>query len=145
MPTILGREYPPKVQVFPPHMASEDLPIYTRWAIDGLKGALRQFFDVGLGLGADPIPGISQPIRNMWEKVTQKRADAVIEYENHVKLIEFRHMATANAIGRVLTYHALWKDDRVIPKAVELYLVTNHGDRDVERMCKLFDITYMVV
>lgn len=145
MPTALGRSFPPKVITHPPHMSAEDLPIYRRWAVYGLKGAIWQFFDVGLGVVDIPHEHQGKPLGDMWEKVNQKRADAVIEYEDHVKIVEFRHEASPNAIGRILTYGVLWKDDPVIDKPHRLLIVSNRMDKDVDRLARALGIAYEVV
>lgn len=145
MPTKLGREFPATITTIPTHMSPEDQPLYRRWAIEGLKGAIRQFFDVGLGMVSLDSVGVSEKMKIMWEKVNQKRADAIIEYEDHVKIIEFRHNVTPNAIGRILTYGMLWKDDPVIAKPWRLIIVSNRYDKDVERLSKGMSIEYYVV
>lgn len=142
MPTDLGRQFPPVIVKQPPHMAPEDTRIYKRWALTGLKNALRQFFDVGLGRVEVP-PTVKDPaLIKDWIRVNQKRADAVIEYDDHVKIVELRHEVTPNAIGRILTYRELWKDDPVIKKPLRLLIVSNRHDKDVERLCIQLGIMY---
>lgn len=145
MPTDLGRIFTPVITVNPPHMSPEDTPIYRRWAIHGLKNALRQYFDVGLGRITVP-KGVTDPgMIKSWIRINQKRADAIIEYEDHVKIVEFRHEVTPNAIGRILTYGMLWKEDAVIKKPYQLLIVSNRFDRDVDELTKSIGILYEVV
>lgn len=145
MPTNLGRPFMPVITRIPPHMSPEDIVIYRRWAISGLKNALRQYFDVSLGLIDVPDSTASPEIKAMWVRLNQKRVDAIIEYEDHIKLIEFRHNATPNAIGRVLAYKMLWKDDPVIPKPFKMAIVSNRYDKEVDRLSIAMDIIYEVV
>lgn len=145
MPTILGRPYALKTDLWPPHMSPEDYAIFRRWASSAFQRALKVFYDVGLGAGADYPKDTNVEMVRMWTKVTQKRADMVIEYEDKVALVELRDGATANAVGRLLVYKMLWYEDPVITKPLTLYLVTNRYDKEIERLCKSVDITYFVV
>jgi len=145
MPTDLGRPFSPIITRVPPHMSPEDTPIYRRWAVTGLKNALRQYFDVGLGYVEVPDRSLSPEIIKSWIRINQKRADAVVEYEDHVKIVEFRHEVTPNAIGRILTYGMLWKDDAVIEKPYKLLIVSNRYDKDVDHLASSIGILYEVV
>lgn len=145
MPTLMGRRYPPSVIYNPPQMSEEDYPIYKRWAVDGLKGALAQWFDVGLGEGAGLDRPTERPLQYMWLKVTQKRADVIVEYDDHIKILEMRHQASPNAIGRVLTYSMLWLDDPVIKKPAQIWIITNTWDPHVRRIAEQMGINYLVV
>lgn len=134
MPTILGREFPPVVVYTPTHMSVEDVALYKRWAPSGLKNALHQWFDVGLGKGAEIPPGTPPEMERMWRRVNQKRADAVIEYVDRVEIVEFRAQATLNVFGRLLGYEMLWKDDPVVAKTVVLRVVSDREDPEMRRM-----------
>lgn len=145
MATILGRQFPLKADLWPPHMSPEDYVIFRRWAADAFAGALKVFYDVGLGAGAEYPKDTPVEMVRMWTKVTQKRADLIIEYPDKVRLVELRDSATANAAGRLLVYKMLWLDDPVIPKPLILTLVTNKPDVELKRLCKLYDIEFILV
>lgn len=145
MATELGREFLPITIISPPHMAAEDVSLYYRWAPNGLMGALRQFFDVGLGAGPEIPKGTSPAMERMWVRVNQKRADAIVEYPGKVSIIEFRYDATPNVFGRLITYDMLWKDDPVIAKNIELVVVTNREDPVMQRVADSLNVVLIVL
>ncbi len=145
MPTELGREFAPIKIFIPPHMAAEDTALYHRWAPSGLKGALRQFFDVALGDGPEFPEGAPLELEPMWIRLNQKRADAIVEYPEKISLIEFRYNATPNVFGRLITYEMLWKDDPVINKELELVVVTNREDPVMTRVAKSLNVVLVVL
>ena len=145
MPTVLGRRFPPTTGIYPPHMSPEDFKLFKRWGIAAFKEAINVYYDVGLGEGA-PAPENTDPsMRLMWQKVTQKRADVIVEYLNHVDIVELRFNATSNAIGRLLSYQMLWLDDPPIAKLTFFNLVSNRFDPDLERLAGQHDIRYLIV
>ena len=145
MATDMGREYPPVIIPFPYHMSFYDRPLYLQWAVKGLSGALRQFFDVGLGEVKNMPPETTPEMSRMWIRLNQKRADAIVEYENSVALIEFRHHANPDALGRLITYKVLWKEDPVIQKYLQLILVTDWELELIRPVAQSLDIQIVVL
>lgn len=145
MSTNLGRRFPPTVPYYPTHMSPEDYKLYKRWAVEGLKEAINVYYDVGLGEGTDPGSELDPSLKKMWTKVTQKRADAVVEYMDHVDIVELRFNATSNAIGRLLSYRMLWNDDPAIKKVSSFILVTNRFDPELLRLSGDHGLHYVIV
>jgi len=132
----MGNRYETTYDGWPEHMSTEDYEIWQRWRPVALPQALYLWFDVGLGEGGTVPAGADQNETRMWTFITQKRADTLIEYPSGIAIVELRHNTTANAIGRLLMYGELWKQDPKINKPLVLILVSNRIDADVEMIAK---------
>lgn len=140
------REYDP--QQFdrkPEHISPEDYLIWLRWFPKQRARVRRMWFDVGLGEGRPSPPGASIAEQFMWLRLTQKRADVIVEYDDAIEIVELREAAQSSAIGRLLMYAELWKKEAQIDKPLRLRLVTNVFDQDVALAAKAAGIEYEVV
>jgi len=145
MPTILGTKYPPTFGARPPRMSQEDFPIWSRWYNTNHDDALALYFDVGLGL-PDELPDSDDANQLLgWIRNTQKRADAIIERQRDVLIIEMRFNAQMNALGRLRGYQILLEDDNPFGKPIIPVLVTNKRDSEVARLAEDLKIVYEVV
>lgn len=145
MPTELGPPFPVDLQGIPPHMSTEDFSIWLLYQRTIPRDAQRLYFDVRLGAD-DKMNAHSDPaIARMWWANNAKRADVLIEFPDRLEMIELRTNALPNAVGRLLTYRMLWNDDPAIAKPLTMTLVTDHQDRDVERLCAANQIGYTVL
>lgn len=141
----LGPEFSPSWPGRPPRMSQEDYQIWLRWWPTVQHLALRMWFDVGLGAGR-PIPeGTSTELTFMWERNNQKRADAIIETNDTIWLVELRDKASLNAIGRLEGYMDLLEQENPWGKPIVAHLVTNQEDRDVRASAEKRGIRYVVV
>lgn len=107
--------------------------------------ALRMWFDVGLGTVDNIPPGLSTELAFMWERNNQKRADAIIETPPTIWLVELRHSASLNAIGRLEGYFDLLEADNPWTKPIAPFLVTDREDKDVRASATKRGIRYTVV
>lgn len=126
-------------------MSPEDFEIWQRYRDTATRDALWVFYDVGLGSGKPYEGPEDENLRLMWLMNTQKRADVIIQRRNHIDIIELRHAATANAVGRLLQYRMLYLRDPVLGKPVVMTLVTNLEDPELRDLCKQYSIRYIVV
>jgi hypothetical protein len=147
MSTDLGPTWPAIITRIPPRMSPEDYEIYLNWWSLYAASAKRVWYDVGVGVGSPlPPPGPNeQNYRRMWTRNTQKRIDMVADMGNQLWIIELRHAATSNAIGRLLSYDMLWKEDPVIDLPTQLVLVSNHYDGDLDALARAQHILYYTV
>lgn len=145
MPTVLGRRFAPTTALYPPHISPQDYQLFKRWGIEAFKTAINVYYDVGLGEGIGPGNELDPSMLKMWQKITQKRADVVVEYLDRVDIVELRFNATSNAIGRLLSYRMLWNDAPEIKKPARFILVSNRFDPDLERLAGMNDIQYLIV
>jgi hypothetical protein len=128
----LGRRFAPRWFGRPPHMSGEDFAIWGRWwpAHD------RLFTSV---FGA-----VDEAHAGMWTRLTQKRADVVLEAASGWTILELRAHAQLNAVGRLLGYGLLWGKDHPDGRPVELLLVTDVADADVRELAGVSGIRYEV-
>lgn len=126
-------------------MSEEDYEIWKKWREKALAGAKWMWFDVGVGKGIEVVGKWPDYIVRSWTRITQKRIDVVIQKEAEVWIVELRHSATANAVGRLLMYDMLYMDDPVLGLNRKLVLVTDRKDEDMERLCRKMKIIYEVV
>ena len=144
MSTRLGPAWPPLMSRRPPHMSPEDEEIYRIWWPQHAHLAKEVYFDVGVGPGASSAvpPNAPTNYAGAWIHNTQKRIDMVAVLEREIWIIEFRHAATSNAVGRLLQYDLLWANDPPFPTPVKLFLVTNHYDADLALLSERARIAY---
>lgn len=145
MPTTLGTPYARTWEGVPPHMSGEDLELWRKYHTEAIKNAIHLYFDVGLGGQTEVPPGTSPEMALMWLRNTQKRIDVLVEEEKKWIIMELRARAQASAIGRLLQYFNLWKDNPPNEKAVELRLVTNSEDTDTKNLAEKLGITFVLV
>jgi hypothetical protein len=131
MASILGPAYPPDWQGRPAGMSKEDYAIWTRYQPTARSAFTDLYFNVRLGWGDQPVQEDDAKLRDAWYDLNAKRADVVATTTNGPWIIELRHMANANAIGRLLQYRQLWMRDPPLPGAVVLVLVTDRHDPDL--------------
>lgn len=145
MPTRLGRRFAPDYHGHPPHLSPQDSAIWFEWypTLDPKPQDL--YFDVGLGAGRPTPPGTPEPYARMWEHITQKRADALLIYPHSTVILELREAATANAIGRLLTYAHLLATDDPFGLPIRCHLVTNAPDPDLPSLARAHNIEYTIV
>jgi hypothetical protein len=129
---------------YPPHMSALDYPIWKTWAPSQSSRWHALYFDVALGPGADTSAAPDAAHAAMWTRLTQKRADVVADAGDHWELIELRHAANANALGRLLLYQHLWIQDPPDTRPLKLILVTDHPDPDIAPLLPQHNITYVV-
>lgn len=145
MPTRLSQRFPPDYTGWPPAMAPQDFRIWRAWYPKFQPHPEAIYFDVGVGAGR-PAPETATPDqRKYWLRVTQKRIDALLIYPDHLRLIEMRHDASINALGRLLTYKALLESDNPFGLPIKVYLVTDNHDRDLAALCARHRIHYTVI
>jgi hypothetical protein len=145
MPTILGAAFSSSFTGYPPRMSQEDIEIWRRYFPTVREGALLLYFDVGLGL-ADELPAIEDANQMLgWIRNTQKRADVMIERAARVDLIELRYNASSNAVGRLLMYWKLLREDNPFRKPIRPILVTNRFDSEVAGLCGQTGVEFVAI
>jgi len=145
MPTDLGIRYFPTWNGYPPHISPEDLEIWKRYHTFVLGEAINLYFDVGLGGPENIPPDTTEEMKRMWIRTNQKRADVVVEAQNHWTIIELRHYASAAALGRLLMYRDLWRKEPPDDKPVMLRLVSDGYDKDVKATAEALGIEYIII
>lgn len=145
MPTALGDRFSPLFDGFPPHMSAEDRAIWLRWWPTVREKVVDVYYDVGLGLPED-LPLEVDPIQLAgWIFSNQKRADLVALAAKEIWIVELRHNASANAIGRLQMYSQLWSEDPVLTGVVKLILVLDREDSALRFLARRLGIEMVAV
>ncbi len=141
----LGTKFHPTWDGKPPHMAPKDYDIWIRARKGFTFEAAAMYFDVGLGGQEIPDKQLSPQMFDMWQRVTQKRIDVLVETPHMWQIIEVRFNANSSAVGRLMMYDLMWKSERPDNRPYLLYLITNRQDDDLERLCTISKIGYIVI
>lgn len=145
MPTDLGPVFPPTFAGYPRHMAREDFAIWKHWYPTIEPKPLALYFDVQVGDGRAPPDDAEPWAKDLWLRLTRKRIDALLLHDDHVHLVELRHNATVNALGRLLAYRRLLHDDNPFDLPIVTELVTDFPDPDLPDLARRSRIKYTVV
>lgn len=131
MPTELGRKYGLDWRGDPPHMLKEDVPVWYRFLEQWGDGFLALYYDCLLGGPYYTQEQLKDPMFKMWRANVSKRADAIAETSDWVWIIEVARSPGLRAVGQLLVYQSLWREDPKIAKPVELALVFEVVDQDL--------------
>ncbi len=126
-------------------MSPIDTVIFRRWWPGVLHRVRRVWYDVAVG-DHKPIPPNTPPnVARAWQRLNQRRIDLVADTGDDTWLVELRHNATPNAVGRLLAYLQLWADDDPLSQPHRALLVTDQEHSDVRRLCESMQIEYRVI
>ncbi len=131
MPTTLGQEYSTSWRGKPPHMLAPDIPIWYRFLAEHAPDFEKLYYDCLLGGVAIIQKQLNDPMARMSRALLAKRADAIAETNDQTWLIEVSASPGMRALGQLLTYHELWKQDPQISKPIRLVLVADSIDPDI--------------
>jgi len=81
----------------------------------------------------------------MADALMKKRIDAVSRKEGVVHIFEVKPDAGLGAIGQLLSYRILYRDEFDYEGNIELHLVTNYTDIDTETVCREQNIKLHIV
>jgi len=81
----------------------------------------------------------------MADALMKKRIDAVSRKEGIVHIFEVKPDAGLGAIGQLLSYRILYREEFDYGGRIELHLVTNYTDIDTETVCKEQNIKLHIV
>jgi len=80
------------------------------------------------------------PFKQMWEKLTAKRIDAVCYADDAIYLIEVKRYLLPSGIGQLLVYAYMFNEIYKPQKPVKLWYVAYYNDPDVECVCRQLGI-----
>jgi len=111
-------------------MLAPDIPVW--WRFVDKYGFMfeRIYYDAELGGPYYTEAQLKDPMIKMWRRLRSKRADAIVETQDEVWIIEVSQDAGLRAIGQVLAYRALWLEDPQILKPERLLIVCQIIDED---------------
>ncbi len=129
----------------PPHMASQDLPIWERFRDKYKNDFVGWYFDAACGTPAEVPPGTEPNLAKMWTRITSKRIDVVGVKTNEYWIIEIRPDAAAGALGTIMTYINCVSVDPPDDRSLVAALVSDRFDPDIVDLAKSFNINLIQV
>ena len=102
-------------------------------------------YNVRVGVGHDPGPTYPQNMRDMGIAITQKRIDAIAWKGNDPTLIEVKNRATLAAVGQIVSYDVLFKQDNPLSPEPKLLLIASKFDPDVYPVLRTQGVDYAIV
>jgi hypothetical protein len=145
MPTDLGPLFPPNYTGIPTHMSLQDRNIWYRWHPFAWQQFSGFYFDAAVGIGTIPPPGGNEKLRAAWIRLTKKRIDAIGLRKDAIWIIEVRATAGASALGAVLTYLHLLRDDNPFSLPLAGAIITDRADDDSRRVMTAYNVTCIEV
>jgi len=97
-------------------------------------------YDVRVGRGVDPGPRYEWKWRKLAIMLTQKRIDVVAERDGEVWIFEVKPDAGLSAIGQVLSYRVLYREQFKERRPIKLAIVTTRVDDDIREVAKEYGI-----
>lgn|SRR5574341_644100 len=131
MSVELGPKFEPTFEGIPPHVSSEDLVLWEEFRRRSAKEYVAFYFDVSLGSGETPGPGVSESVARAWQRLTRFRADVVADRGSEWHMIEFRPNAGPGAVGSLQTYMTLWTMDPPDGRPIRAIIVTDRCANDI--------------
>jgi hypothetical protein len=117
-----------------PHMLPVEIELWD-WFLATHPGLYEKYeYDVHVGKGVEIPPDTPKNIAEMSKKLTQKRIDAVGYKEGEIGIFEVKPYAGASALGQLLTYKALFIEERRPKEMIKLYVVTDRLSWDMDRV-----------
>jgi len=145
MATDLGPLFPNTFTGVPTHMSKQDFLIWTRYHSLTSQHFSGFYFDAAVGVGTIPPPGGEEKLRAAWIRLTKKRIDAIGIRTDAVWIIEVRATAGTSALGAVLTYMHLLRDDNPFSLPLAGAIITDRADEDSRRVMAAYNITCIEV
>ncbi|MDA3834201.1 MAG: hypothetical protein PF495_12490 [Spirochaetales bacterium] len=145
MPTTLGPKYSTAWRGRPPHMLAPDIPVWYRFLEEWAGQFVAIYYDCLLGGPGETENDDTDKMAKMWRALTSKRADVIAETKDEVWIIEVSANPGMRALGQLLTYETLWKEDPKIDKPVVKVLVGDQIDPDVRVSFKPYGVVLYLV
>ena len=145
MPTDLGPPFPPHFRGIPTHMGTRDYAIWQRYHTLHWQSFLRFYFDTAVGNGAIIPEGTPPRMAAGWTRLTQKRIDVIGIRTDAVWVIEVRDSAGTSALGAIMSYLHLLRDDNPFSLPLRGAILTDHSDGDMKGLFKDYGIQLIEV
>lgn len=90
-------------------------------------------------------PEAVEPYRRYWLEATAKKPDVMLEYPDHVTLVEIRPDAESDSLGRLQEYQYLWRQNPLIDKPAKVMLITDIYKEWMAKLAESLQIEYVAV
>ena len=103
-------------------------------------------YDVPLKIRTGEYPTLmSDNEKQLWNRLTSKRIDAVAETPGVIYTIEIKDRLRPSAVGQALTYKTLYEEKFKPTKPVIAAIIAKYGDPDMQHVCDVFHIKTWVI
>lgn len=137
MAVDLGPAFAPDWEGIPPHISSQDLPLWREFRRRHAKDYVAFYFDASVGEGEAADGAVSEAVAGAWRRLTKLRIDAVGDTGTEWHIIELRPNAGPGAVGSLQSYSALWFGGPPDARPVRAILVTDRCSEDMKLVARL--------
>lgn len=121
----------PVVMPHYPHMLFEDTGTWTTFLEQQNYGIKRVWYDIRVGVPVS-IPGATdETLRKIADGVSRKRIDAVCSVGGGLWVVEIKPYASMQAVGQVITYARLFRNQYNSPGRIVPVIVCDDYDEDL--------------
>ncbi len=132
----LGAGRLPNIMPNYPHMMAEDREIWTKFLETAEFEIGKVWYDVHCGRGL-PVPGGPDSMEyKISQGVTRKRIDVICTVKNEIWIIEIKPHANMGALGQIITYEKLFREEYATPYKIIPVILSWSMDPDVEPLFK---------
>jgi len=112
-------------------MLKTDIPVWWRFVEQYELYIKEIYYDVEVGGIALTPEQQKDPIWRAWQRDVAKRIDALCVTDRGLWIVEVSKIPSIRALGQLLLYKELWREDPKLPGPVELLLVCEDIDADM--------------
>jgi len=128
------------------HMMPQEVRIWESWLRTEEGKSFEPYqYDIHVGKASALWKTGNPNYDRMADALLKKRIDAISKKEGAVHIFEIKPDAGLGAIGQLLSYEILYREEFGYDGRIELHLVTNYTDIDTERVCKQRGIQVHIV
>ena len=128
---VLGLGQKPIVMPSYPHMLSADSAVWTRFLKDPIGDIKEVWYDVHVGKAVRLPGGADETDHRIADGLTRKRIDVVCRVGGGLWVVEIKPEASAQAVGQVLSYTAMFLEEFEPPGEVVSVIICDHPDVDL--------------
>jgi len=91
------------------------------------------------------IEAAPEHYRKLWEYLTAKKIDMIVEYPAKIMIVEIKRILSAAAVGQLLLYKKMYVEQYKPLKPIELWHIAMYPDWDVIELLNEMDIKWWVL
>lgn len=133
-------DFPPELLRKYPHMFPKDIVIWERFLLKHANEFTGFDYDIKVGTVPKFPDGLDTGIYKAGEILWKKRIDAVGHKADELLIIEVKPNAGPSAIGQVLGYVQLYRDEIKPTQKISGLIVTDFPDLDLNRLAEAMKI-----
>jgi hypothetical protein len=128
--------FPYKILAKYPHMMPQDVDVWEAYIHKNPNAFGTVEYDLKVGKGAEVDTNAPENMQRDHTILTQKKIDAVGYNTGEVWIIEVKPIANARALGQILTYIKLYKDEHGERDKIEGMIVCYEVEREMDALFK---------